>query len=66
MGAYAVYSDKPFRTNGEIKKKRKRGRIDDLMEMVKGAYLETDKTTGDVKLMRDGETLGVFRDEEDE
>lgn len=65
MGAYAIYSDKSFRTNGKIKMKRKRGRIDDLMEMVKGAYLETDKTTGEVKLMRDGKTLGVFRDEDE-
>ena len=63
MGAYAIYSDKPFRTNGKIQTKRKRGRIDDLMEMVKGAYLETDKKTGDIKLMRNGETLGVFKDE---
>lgn len=65
MGAYAIYSDKPFRTNSKIQTKRKRGRIDDLMEMVKGAYLETDKKTGDIKLMRNGETLGVFKDEDE-
>lgn len=65
MGAYAVYSDKPFRTNGKIKTKRKRSHIDELMEMVRGAYLETDQITGDVKLMRDGKTLGVFRDEDE-
>ena len=65
MGAYAIYSDNPFRTNGKIQTKIKRGRIDDLMEMVKGAYLETDKKTGDIKLMRNGETLGVFKDEDE-
>ena len=53
MGAYAIYSDKPFRTNGKIQTKRK------------GAYLETDKKTGDIKLMRNGETLGVFKDEDE-
>lgn len=42
MGAYAIYSDKPFRTNNKIKMKRKRGRIDDLMELITGTHLEFD------------------------
>ena len=62
MGAYAVYSDKPFIAKGEIKTKRKRER---LMELVRGAYLETNKATGDIKLMRDDKTLGVFKDEDE-
>lgn len=43
MGAYAIYSDKPFRTNGKIQTKRKRGRIDDLMELIKDSHIVIDE-----------------------
>lgn len=66
MGAYAVPSKQPFIAKGPIKTKRKRGQIDDLMELVKGSHLETDEITGELKLMRNGETLGVFKDEDEE
>lgn len=66
MGAYAVPSKQPFIAKGPIKTKRKRGRIDDLMEMVKNSYLEKDEETGNLKLMRDGETLGVFTEDDEE
>lgn len=65
MGAYAVYSDKPFRTNSKIKMKRKRGRIDDLMELITGTHLEFDKNTGEHRLMRDNEIIGVFVEDDD-
>lgn len=64
MGAYAVYSDKPFRTNDKIKMKRKRGRIDDLMELISGTHLEFNKDTGEHRLMRENEIIGIFIDEE--
>lgn len=65
MGAYAVYSDKPFRSNGKINMKRKRGRIDDLMELIAGTHLEFDKNTGEHRLMRENELVGVFREDDD-
>lgn len=43
MGAYAIYSDKPFIAKGKIKTKRKRGRIDELMELVKDSHIEIDE-----------------------
>ena len=43
MGAYAIYSDKPFRTNGKIQTRRKRGRIDDLMELIKDSHIVIDE-----------------------
>lgn len=66
MGAYAVYSDKPFRTNSKIKMKRKRGRIDDLMELINGTHLEYDKNTGEHRLMRENEIIGVFTEDDND
>ena len=66
MGAYAVYSDKPFRTNGKINTKRKRGRIDDLMEFITGTHLEFDQNTGEHRLMRGDEIVGVFVEDDTE
>lgn len=43
MGAYAIYSNKPFRTNGKIQTRRKRGRIDDLMELIKDSHIVIDE-----------------------
>ncbi len=43
MGAYAIYSDRPFRTNGKIQTRRKRGRIDDLMELIKDSHIVIDE-----------------------
>ena len=43
MGAYAIYSDKPFRTNGKIQTRRKRGHIDDLMELIKDSHIVIDE-----------------------
>lgn len=53
MGAYAIYSDKPFRTNGEIKTKRKRGRIDDLMELIKDSHIEIDEKNQTFEIVKD-------------
>ena len=65
MGAYAVPSNKAFITDKPLKMKRKRGRIDDLMEMIKGTHIETDPQTGNLMLMRGSEIVGVFHDEDD-
>lgn len=66
MGAYAIYSDKPFIAKGKIKTKRKRGRIDELMELVSDARLETNKETGNIQLVKNGVVIGTFRDDETE
>lgn len=65
MGAYAVPSKQPFTAKGPIKTKRKRGRIDDLMEFFEGTHIEEDTTTGEIRLMRGDELVGVFTEDDE-
>lgn len=65
MGAYAVPSKQPFIAKGPIKTKRKRGRIDDLMEFLEGTRIEEDTETGEIKLMRGDELVGVFTEDDE-
>lgn len=64
MGAYAVPSKQPFIAKGPIKTKRKRGQIDDLMEFIEGTHIEEDTTTGEIRLMRGDELVGVFTEDD--
>ena len=66
MGAYAVPSDHAFITNQPLKMKRKRGRIDELMELMKGKHIDIDPKTGDLVLMSDDKIVSVFVDGEDD
>lgn len=66
MGAYAVPSNQPFITKKPLKTKRKRGRIDELMELISDAHLETDKETGNMQLIKNGVVIGTFKDDEAE
>ena len=65
MGAYAVPSKQPFIAKGPIKTKRKRGRIDDLMEFFEGTRIEEDTATGEIRLMRGDELVGVFTEDDE-
>lgn len=64
MGAYAVPSKQPFIAKEPIKTKRKRGRIDDLMEFFEGTRIEEDTATGEIRLMRGDELVGVFTEDD--
>lgn len=67
MGAYAVPSNRAFITNKPLKMKRRRGRIDELMEIIEGTHIETDETTGNLMLMRGKDIVGEFyEDDEDD
>ncbi|MCM1507015.1 MAG: hypothetical protein NC177_07775 [Ruminococcus flavefaciens] len=65
MGAYAVPSNQPFVAKGEIKRKRKPGRLEELTEFLKGTDIHFDSATGNAVLMRGDEVVGVFKDEDD-
>lgn len=65
MGAYAVPSKQPFIAKKPIVTKRKRGRIDDLMEFFDGTRIEEDTTTGEIRLMRGDELVGVFTEDDE-
>lgn len=52
MGAYAVYSDKSFKSNGKINTKRKRGAIDRNMELVKNAHLVFNHDTQTIEVIK--------------
>lgn len=65
MGAYAIPSKQPFIAKGPIKTKRKHGRIDDLMEFFEGTRIEEDTATGEIRLMRGDELVGVFTEDDE-
>lgn len=66
MGAYATYSNQPFIARKPLKTKRQRGRIDEIMELISGAHLETNPETGNMQLVRDNTIIGTFTEEETE
>lgn len=66
MGAYAVPSNQPFIAKNPLKRKRNKGRIDMLMELVSDAHLETNTDTGEMQLIKNGVVVGTFRDEDTE
>lgn len=56
MGAYAVYSDKPFKSNGKLIRKRKRNSfLDKNMELVKNAGFIIDEKEQKVIVVKDSE-----------
>lgn len=63
MGAYAVPSKQPFITSKPLKTKRKRGRIEEIMKLMDGAHFEIDAETGEHRLMRGDEVIGVFKED---
>ena len=65
MGVYAVPSKQPFIAKNPVKTKRKRGRIDDLMEFFEGTNI-VENDSGEIMLMRGNELVGVFTEDEDE
>lgn len=70
MGAYAVPSNQPFVTKKPLKTKRQRTayqiEMENLLELLKGAELQIDKETMNIRYVRDGKTVAVFKDEDDE
>ncbi len=64
MGAYAIYSNKPFKTNKPLKMKRKRGRIDEIMELVNGASIGFDKENQKTTLVKNEKVIAVFEEDE--
>lgn len=70
MGAYAVPSNQPFRTSKPLKMKRKRtthqAELDSLLELISGAEMEIDKETNDIRYIRDGKVVAVFKDDDNE
>lgn len=54
MGAYAVYSDKPFISNGKIVKKRKRNSVvDKNCELLKNSRLVIDEKKQKIIILKD-------------
>lgn len=53
MGVYAFYSDKSFKTDKELKMKRKRGRLDRNMELIKNTRLIFNHDTQTIEVIRD-------------
>jgi len=66
MGAYAVPSNKAFITDKPLKMKRKRGRIDDLMDFMKGKHIDVDPETNKLVLMEGENVIAVFTEDEDD
>lgn len=66
MGAYATYSNQPFIARKPLKTKRQRGRLEEMMEFFKNTSLSTDENTGELRLMRGNEVVGIFVDEDEE
>lgn len=60
MGAYAEPSNQPFMTDKPLKTKRKRGRIDDLMELMNGKRIDIDPKTNKLVLMQEDKVIAVF------
>lgn len=52
MGAYATYSNKPFKSNGKINMKRKRGALDRNMELVKNARIVFKHDTKTIEVIK--------------
>ena len=70
MGAYAVPSKQPFVARKPLQTKRKRTshqeELDSLFELISGAEMEIDKETNDIRYIRDGKVVAVFRDDDNE
>ena len=66
MGAYAGPSNKAFITDKPLKMKRKRGRIDDLMDFMKGKHIDVDPETNKLVLMEGENVIAVFTEDEDD
>ena len=70
MGAYAVPSNQPFIAKKPLKTKRKRtayqAEMENLLEFLKGAKMEVDKETNDIRYIRDGKIIAEFKDDENE
>lgn len=53
MGVYAIYSDKSFKTDKELKMKRKRSRLDRNMELIKDSRLIFNHNTQTIEVIKD-------------
>lgn len=53
MGVYAIYSDKSFKTDKELKMKRKRSSLDRNMEFIKDSRLIFNHNTQTIEVIRD-------------
>ncbi|MDE6833046.1 MAG: hypothetical protein K2J39_02175 [Ruminococcus sp.] len=65
MGAYAVPSNQPFIAKGELKTKRKPGRLEEMTALLANTHIEKNEK-GEFVLMRGDKLVGVFKDEEEE
>ncbi len=52
MGAYAMPDNKPFRSNGNIKRKRKKGRVDEGLALIRSGKLKVDLKNETVRIER--------------
>ncbi|MDE6101840.1 MAG: hypothetical protein K2F73_02530 [Ruminococcus sp.] len=66
MGAYAVPSNQPFIAKGELKTKRKPGRLEECTKFFEGTKICLDNTTGKFVVIRGEEVVGVFKEEDEE
>lgn len=70
MGAYAVPSNQPFIAKKPLKTKRKRTayqtEMENLLTLLSGAEMEVDEKTHDIRYIRDGKIVAVFKDDENE
>ncbi|MBR0483241.1 MAG: hypothetical protein IJJ69_00500 [Oscillospiraceae bacterium] len=70
MGAFAIPSNKPFIARKPLKTKRKRtayqAELENLLALLKDAEMEIDKETNDIRYVRNGEVVAVFKDDENE